>query len=115
MTTRCPKCGYDNPEGTLFCEECDWRMDQIYKGERNRNPLMFSAIVLVIGIIAIAMHFAGMSSVAMVAGIVGMVGGGYSVNLPRYIECNKSLCMALAGIGLMLSIVGFIFGLAGVI
>lgn len=40
-----------------------------------------------------------------------MVISGYSVNIPRYIECNKNLCIAMAGVGIVLNIIGFLFGL----
>ena len=109
---RCPKCGHDNPADTLFCEECDWRLDRRYTGEKKRNPLMFSAVSLILGLIAIVCGLSLQPTIGVCAGIVGMVISGYSVNLPRYIECNKNLCMAMAGIGILLNIVGFLFGLS---
>ena len=108
---RCPKCGFDNPADTLFCEECDWRLDQRYKGEKKRNPMQFSTIEIILGAVALVCAL-GVSAVGGIAvGVIGMVLGGYSVNLPRYIECNKSLCTALAAIGIILSIMGFLLGL----
>lgn len=108
---RCPKCGHDNPADTLFCEECDWRLDQKYTGEKKRNPLMFSLVSLILGIIAVVCGISVQPAVGVCAGIIGMVISGYSVNIPRYIECNKNLCIAMAGIGIVLNIIGFLFGL----
>lgn len=111
---RCPKCGYDNPPDTLFCEECDWRLDVPYKPPKKRNPMAFSAVALIVGIIAIALCFVGDSSVAAIAiGAVGLVLGSYSVNIPRYMpDCdNKNMYMGIAGIGMILSVCGFMLGL----
>lgn len=112
--SRCPKCGHDNPADTLFCEECDWRLDQVYRPEKKRNPLMFSGIAIIIGAIAAALAFMdGTAVYGAVVGAVGMVLSGYSVNLPRYIAgANKSLCMALSGVAIVLSVIGFLMGLA---
>lgn len=113
--TRCPKCGHDNPSDTLYCEECDWRLDQpvsrMKREKTSKDVTIYSGIAMVLGIISVATYYMGISSVAILAGIVGMVGGGYGINLPRYIQCNKGLCTAMAGVGILLSIFGFIFGL----
>lgn len=111
---QCPRCGYNNPPDTLYCEECDWRLDQKFTPEKKRNPLLFSGISLVIGVIAIALAFvSGYEMVAIVVGAVGMVASGYSVNLPRYMpDANKGLCTALAGVGIAFSVIGFLLGLA---
>ena len=112
---KCPKCGHDNPEGTLFCEECDWRMDQpvtkIKKERTASDVLLASALSLILGAVSVVTFYLHVEIAAIVAGILGMVIGGYAINLPRYIQCNKGLCTALAGVGILLSIVGFIFGL----
>ncbi len=113
---KCPKCGFDNPEGTLFCEECDWRVDQIYRPEKKRNPLAFAGIACALGAVSAILGFAGVAIGAVAAGAVGMVLSGYAVNLPRYIEgSNKGLCTALSGAGIALSVIGFLYGLVGVI
>ena len=43
---RCPKCGHDNPSDTLFCEECDWRLDVGYRAPKKRNPMAFAVIAV---------------------------------------------------------------------
>ncbi len=114
--TRCPKCGHDNPKDTLFCEECDWRLDQpvskMKKEKTSTDVLVYAIAALILGVLSVGMFLADMSVGGIVAGILGMVDGGYSINLPRYIQCNKVVCSAMAGIGILLSIVGFIFNLA---
>ena len=113
---RCPKCGANNPEGTLFCEECDWRMDQpVTKAKKDKTAsdvMMYAAVAMVLGIVSMIMFVVNVPIGSVVAGIIGMVGGGYAINLPRYIECKKGLCTVMAGAGILLSIMGFIFGLA---
>lgn len=111
---RCPKCGHDNPPDTLFCEECDWRLDVRYRAPKKRNPMAFSIVALIIGIVSIALCFVdGASAAAAVIGAVGLVIGSYSVNLPRYLQdCNnKTAYMGIAGVGMILSVFGFILGL----
>ena len=114
---KCPKCGYDNPPNTVFCEECDWRLDQkVDATDKKRNPMMFAGISLVLGIIACAAYFIDQSIVAVLVGAVGMVLGGYSVNLPRLLDdSNKTVCMVLSVIGLFASIIGFLFGFVGLL
>ena len=111
---RCPKCGHENPSETLFCEECDWRLDQMYRPEKKRNPFMFAVLSLVIGAAAAASYFAS-GVAALLLGIVGLLLGSYSINIPRYLNPdNKTLCIALAGVGTILSVIGFILGFATV-
>lgn len=112
----CQRCGKNNPPDTLYCEECDWRLDQPFRKPRERNPLAFSVAALVIGIASVALvAVGGIAYGAVAVGAVGLVIGSYSVNLPRYLNPgNKTLCMALAGAGAFLSIIGFIAGLGAI-
>lgn len=109
---RCPKCGFDNPANTLFCEECDWRLDQRYKGEKKRNPLHFSLAAMILGIISLACSLSVSAVGGIAVGMIGMVLSGYSINLPRYIQCNKGLCSALSALGIVMNVMGFIMGLS---
>lgn len=116
---KCPKCGHENPPENLYCEECDWRLDQTYKGKdptepKKRNSLAFAVVSLIVGVIAIALAFVDGADIgAVIVGAIGMLVGSYSVNLPRYLQDkNKGVCMGLSGIGMILSVFGFIVGLA---
>ncbi len=113
---RCPKCGFENPSGELYCQECDWRLDVPYRGERRRNAAAFCAVTLILGVIAAACGFIEQYWVALVVGLVSVVLGGYSINLPRLMETgSRATYTAVAGIGLVCGVVGFILGFAGVL
>ena len=114
---KCPKCGYDNPPNSVFCEECDWRLDQkAVATEKHRNPLLFAAVSLALGLIACASYFFGQFTVATIVGALGMVLSGYSINLPRYMGGDKkTICMVMAAVGILANIVGFLFGLVGMV
>lgn len=111
---KCPRCGTENPPETLYCEECDWRLDQPFREPRERNPLAFAVAALVVGIVAVALAFVdGAEYGAILVGAVGLVLGSYSVNLPRYLQPeNKTTCIGLSAAGAVLSVFGFIAGLA---
>lgn len=111
---KCPKCGYDNPKDVLFCEECDWRLDIPYKPEKKRNPMAFSAVALVFGVVGALCGFLGQYVVAIVCGAIGLLLGGYSINLPRLLGSdNASACVAMSAIGLLCGVIGFVLGFGG--
>ncbi len=109
----CPRCGHSNPPELLFCEECDWRLDQPFRSPRKRNPLIISTAALLVGAVAIALVFAQDSSVYPLAvGAVGLVLGSYSLNVPRHLNSdNKTVCMAISAVGMVLSIIAFMLGI----
>ncbi|MDD4245345.1 MAG: zinc-ribbon domain-containing protein, partial [Candidatus Methanomethylophilaceae archaeon] len=74
---RCPNCGHENPEGTLFCEECDWRIDQAVRMKLGVISVYLAYISIALGAVAAIASFAsvGIFGVALVA--VGMFLGGY--------------------------------------
>lgn len=110
---KCPKCRAENPDDEIFCENCDWRLDQKYVPERNkkRDPTMFAATALIAGVASLALWAVGIQYGAIPLGAIGLFIGGYSITLCRLVECNRPLCMALSGIGLMTGILGFILGI----
>jgi|GEM_PF-509044 len=109
---KCPKCGFDNPEDVLFCKECDWRVDIPYVPEKKPNAMLYCAAALAIGVVAIALVFTVGGYGAVAAGAIGLVAGGYAVNVPRLLKSsNRTVLTIIAGIGLMLSMIAFMYGL----
>jgi len=112
---RCPKCQHDNPDGTLFCEECDHRTDQIYKKKTKIPPLYAIVAALALGVsslIFILSEFAWY--VPMSSGAVGMLLGSYSFTVVRLSDRkDKTTLMMFAATALGLSAVGFMIGITG--
>jgi len=110
---KCSKCGFDNPEDALFCEKCDWKLGETYFPEVKLNRAVFCYAALVVGIVAIIPALMNTAVIAsVVLGGIGLVLGGYSFNIPRLTNApNKNLLMALSGIGLILSVTAFIYGI----
>jgi len=109
---RCPKCGFNNPDGTLFCEECDWRTDQPYKREVSVSRIYFPILAMVLGIIAVVMWYLDIAYGAIVCGAIGMVFGGYSTTFVRITDqSNRTMMLVLAMIGILASVVGFMMGI----
>ncbi len=111
---KCSKCGFDNAEDAIFCEKCDWKLTETYIPEMKIGRTIFSYIALALGIIAIIpIILDAVPIVAVVFGALGLVIGGYSFNLPRLQNLpNKAVPMAISSIGLLLSVVAFIYGLS---
>lgn len=109
---RCPKCGYDNPSGTLFCEECDWRMDQPVKAEMGFPKEYVTIIAVIIGVISVVLWFLDVFFGAIALGAIGMVLGGYSMTFVRYNDVDsKMIMLVLTGVAICTSVIGFILGL----
>ena len=114
---KCPKCRAENPDDEIFCQECDWRLDQKYvpeKKSKTRDPLTTSATAALAGVLSIIMYLADFAWGPVALGAVGLFMGGYGITYARLTECNRNLCMALAGVGLLLGIIGLMFGLTQV-
>lgn len=113
----CPKCGTENEEGILFCENCDWRMDIPYvaKKEGGEKAKIFAPITFVLGIIsAVLLYFFPVGSI--VFGGAGLLLGGYAFNISRAYEAKeKNIFIALSAIGLLLSMISFIMGFGGLL
>jgi len=109
---KCPKCRHENPPETIFCEECDHRMDQSYR-EKKAVPVMFFILAaVVLGVLAIVAYYFVMAwFIPVASGGMGLFLGSYSMSLARLSgAANKNMMLILAGIGMAASAVGFILG-----
>ncbi len=111
---KCPRCGHENPDEVLFCEECDWRVDVPYIPEKKRNPVHFAGATIVLGLIAAVCAFmSGTELVALAVGAIALILGGYSMGVARLVETDKTqLCLAISGVGMILGVLGFLIGFA---
>ncbi len=111
--TKCTKCGSENPDDNLFCENCDWRLDIKYVPEKKRNPIAFAVLTLILGVVAVICALMNISSIAGAAiGGIAMVVGGYSTGVARHLGTGNT-GLIIAGVGLVLGVMGFLFGFYG--
>lgn len=108
----CPKCGTENDDDILFCENCDWRMDIPYvpRRETGARAKIMAPLSFVIGVSALALlWFVPIASIVL--GGVGLLLGSYSFNTSRaYEDSGRTLFIALSAVGLLLAMIGFILG-----
>ena len=112
----CPKCGHENPDNELFCEECDFRMDQKY-----RKPVDRSQVIVYGSFAAAAFGIAAALSILLegyifgaVFGAIGMFLSSYTMTLTRMTGITGKVKIALLviqAVGLVTAAVGFVFGL----
>ena len=112
----CPKCGHETPDNELFCEECDFRMDQKY-----RKPVDRSQIIVYGSFAAAAFGIAAALSIllegyifGLVFGAIGMFLSSYTMTLTRMTGLKGNIritLLSIQAIGLVTAAVGFIFGL----
>ena len=112
----CPKCGHENPEGELFCEECDWRMDQKYKAPIDKSIIIVygSFAAAAFGIAATISAVLSSALFGMVFGVIGLFLSSYTLTLTRMtgIKGNiKITLMCIQAIGLATSAYGFMYGI----
>ncbi len=113
----CPKCGHENPDNELFCEECDFRMDQKY-----RKPVDKSQIVVYGSFAGAALGIAATISIFLDAHIFGAIFGAIAIFISSYtmtlarmmgIKGNvKIILLVVEAIGLATGAYGFILGLS---
>ena len=110
---KCSKCGFENSENAIFCEKCDWKLGETYIPEMRVNKSIFNYVTLIVGIAAAALaFFESTYMVGTILGAIGLVLGGYSFNVPRLMNAeNKKMLMLMSGIGMILSVFAFIYGI----
>lgn len=115
----CPKCGHENPDNELFCEECDFRMDQKYKVPVDRSMIMVygSFAAAAFGIAATVSILLEVPIFGLIFGIIGMFLSSYTMTMVRMTGLKGNIRLTLLiieAIGLVTSAYGFIYGLVKV-
>lgn len=106
----CPKCGTDNDEDQMFCENCDWRLELPYVHKRKLNVGTLALMTLVCGVLSILLLMI-VPIASIILGASGLMLGGYSFNLTRIADKRDAKTLAvISAIGLLLSMLGFISG-----
>ena len=113
----CPRCGHENPDNELFCEECDFRMDQKY-----RKPVDRSQIIVYGSFAAAAFGIAAALSIFLEGFIFGAIFGALAMFLSSYTMTLTRLSgitgrikvtlMVIEAVGLATGAYGFVLGLA---
>lgn len=120
---KCPKCGHENPNDELFCEECDWKVTEKPRTDRSEYMIYIAIASVVFGLAAVILDaYSAMNNYnpnfgvwSAVFGAIGLVIGSYSMTYIRIIDYDKKarqVLIIIAAIGLIASIVGFIAGIA---
>ncbi|MCL1905271.1 MAG: zinc ribbon domain-containing protein [Methanomassiliicoccaceae archaeon] len=111
---KCPKCQHDNDERTIFCEECDHRLDQPYRKKTLIPPVYGALTASMLGVLSLITAFEETAwFLPAVLGAVGIFLGSFSMSAVRKSGLeNKMQWMALSGIGMALSVIGFMWGLS---
>ena len=112
----CPKCGHENPDGELFCEECDFRMDQKYRKPVDRSQIMVygSFAAAAFGIAATLSILLEGYIFGLVFGAIGMFLSSYTMTLTRMSGITGNIritLLAIEAVGLATAAFGFVLGL----
>ena len=113
----CPKCGHENPNGELFCEECDFRMDQKYRKPVDRSMVVVygSFAAAAFGIAAAISIILDQALFGLIFGAIGMFLSSYTMTLIRLSGITgriKVTLMVIEAVGLATGAYGFVLGLA---
>lgn len=116
---KCPKCGKENDDESIFCEACDWKLNMSYgKGGDAKyliNSRMFAYGSIVLGAISLITSILSLYIVGIIFGGIGMFLGGYTQSFVRVVgvkDDKKKIIIGVAIAGLLLSVVGFMYGFA---
>ena len=78
-----------------------------------RNPMGYVLLTLACGVLGMVIVFAlsDLSLVAVILGAVGMVIGGFAINVANRFPTNDRIkYVAIAAVGIMTSVMAFMFG-----
>ena len=114
---KCPKCGKENEEGAIFCENCYWKLNMKYGGEKMAvNSVYFSFAAVALGIAALVTAFlVKVPLAAVICGAIGMFLGGYTQSFVRITGMEgdiRTKLVVIAVVGLLMSVIGFVYGFA---
>lgn len=114
---KCPKCGTENEEGMIFCENCDWKLNMKYGGEKMAvNAVYFSFAAVALGVVSLVCALLlKVPLAAVISGAVGMFLGGYTQSFVRITQIGGSVrtkLVVIAIAGLFMSVIGFVYGFA---
>ena len=113
----CPKCGHENADNELFCEECDFRMDQ--KPPRaggigkDKLSVYLGFASLIFGVAAALCMFLEYGVAAIVFGVIGMMIGGYSMTVVRVTDVPQNvrvIMLIVIAVAIVTSVIGFLRG-----
>lgn len=111
----CPKCGHDNPDDEMFCEECDFRMDQKYKKNFVEGQFIIygSTLAVIFGISALFGIIFNLAPLGMIFGAIGIALSSYIMTSTRVqnIKYNVKSLLLIQTISLAVSSYSFIMGL----
>jgi hypothetical protein len=119
---KCPKCRHENSADEIFCEECDHRLDQPYRYEKETTtmpPLYAVIIAIILGAAATILALLVILDVltlewyyAVIPGALGIVLGTYSLRTARTVEgAGGKKLQTIAAAAAALSVVGFMLGI----
>jgi len=112
---RCPKCGHENEEGEIFCQECDWQLNRPYKGEGSPNKIVIiSFAALVFGVASLIVSFMNMGVYGAVFGGIGLVLSSFGqtfIRAANYQGDQRKVFFIITTAAMVASIIGFIVGL----
>lgn len=119
---KCPKCGHENPNDQLFCEKCDWKVTEKPRKDRSEYMIYIAMTSVILGLASIILlAYSALNNYdpnfgvwSAVFGGIGLVIGSYAQTYIRIIDYDarmKKVLIVVAGIGLILSILGMIIGI----
>lgn len=113
----CPKCGKENDDSSIFCEACDWKLNLSYAKNGDAkylmNSRMFAIGSIALGVISIVSIFMGVGLFGAIMGGLGMFLGGYTQSFVRVAgvkDDKRKILVIISVVGLILSVIGFMFG-----